>query len=166
MTIAWGLLIQAARRGELPLVQFGCSPQDVARHGVQPVYLATPYSKRTVEDGAWSLFASIDLMLEAAGEVARLKSVGVSAFSPIVLSAAVVHAADHAADPKEFDEHHPLDAAAWLRWCQPFLNVCGAVVVPAIEGWDQSAGIKAEVAFAVQRGVLVFVYAGGVGDGF
>jgi hypothetical protein len=163
MIIAWGSLMQAARRGEVPLVKFGCGPAYIASHGKQPVYLATPYTKRAHVDGVWSHSLSVELMLEAAAEVGRLKWLGVSAFSPIVASASVVHAALPGSN--EFAAHHPFDATGWLRWCQPFLNVCGAVVVPDLPGWDQSAGIKAEVAFAIGRGVPVFVYAAGDDDG-
>lgn len=163
MIIAWGSLMQAARRGEVPLVQFGCGPTSVALHANQPVYLATPYTRRATDvQGDWDRLGSMGCILDAAQEVRRLKAVGVSAFSPIVLSAMPSHLFD---DPKDFDAHHPLDAVAWMRWCQPFLNVCAAVVVPDIEGWDHSVGIKAEVGFAISRGVPVFVYAAGDDDG-
>ena len=35
-----------------------------------------------------------------------------------------------------------------------------AVVVPEIDGWDRSDGIKAEVDFAIDRGLPVFIYGG------
>lgn len=159
MMIAWGSLMIAAARGELPLVTFASSPASVALYARQPVYLATPYTRRATDaQGEWDVFGSFDCIADATAQVLRLKAAGVSAFSPIVQSAIAAHSVQGS---KEFDAHHPLDAAAWMRWCQPFLNICPAVVVPDIPGWDQSDGIKAEVGFAVARGVPVFVYAAG-----
>ena len=132
MMIAWGSLMIAAARGELPLVTFGSSPASVALYARQPVYLATPYTRRATDaQGDWDMNGSFDCISDASAQVLRLKAVGVSAFSPIVQSVIAVHCTD---DPKEFDAHHPLDAAAWMRWCQPFLNICPAVVVPDISG--------------------------------
>jgi hypothetical protein len=165
---AWGPVLAAAQRGDLPLVKLGQSAVLVGKSygGAQPVYLATPYTKECIDVlGEWSYDLSRAMQRRAERAAADLHAQGVSAFAPVALSAGIVHATG------EF--HHrgrtgskfkpgldPLDAVAWARWCQPFLNVCGAVVVPDLPGWDRSRGIWQEVQFAVDRGIPVFVYYG------
>jgi hypothetical protein len=81
---------------------------------------------------------------QAARELSRLARVGVTAISPIVQSAEMVHAEafERVRDAARLD---PLDAGFWTRWCTPILNVCSAVVVPDIDGWPESAGVLHEV---------------------
>ena len=165
-TFSWGALAQSAARGETRKISFGKDPAYVAdaigSGGF--VYLASPYSKRVVDrNGQWSLGLSGALSAEAAVQVGRLKDVGVSAFSPIVLSAEVVHATLNPfrikAEPAA--QHNPLDAEAWLTWCMPFLWSARAMVIPDVFGWDQSDGIKAEVMEALEAGLPVICYAAG-----
>lgn len=165
---SWGPLIASAQRGETRLLLLGESPQGVAEmfgpDGFGFVYLATPYSKRAVDrDGRWSLGESGRLEAEAAREVARLKLVGVSAFSPIALSCSVVHATlnPFSIKAKPDPAHDPMDAACWLTWCMPFLLAARAVVVPDLPGWDQSEGIKAKVTEALGAGMPVILYSNG-----
>lgn len=167
----WGPMMDAAQRGDLPGLRFGCTPEAVAAAfgGWQPVYLATPYSRECVDDlGAWDYGRSMHMVRVAARAANDLRAVGVSAFSPIVLSGAMVHdtgvyaASDTSWGVKFAPSVDPLDDTAWSRWCQPFLNTCGAVVIPAIDGWQRSAGIWAELRYALDRQLPVFVYGGGV----
>lgn len=154
----WASLAAEAARGALPLVHFGCAPINVAMAARQPVYLASPYSRRAVDAGGqWDRTASMRAILDAAAELRRLKAVGVTAVSPVVLSGMAVH--ELPPDGPDFEAHHPLDAAAWMGWCQPLLNAAPAMVVPEIAGWDVSDGVKAEVAFAVRHQMQVFIYA-------
>lgn len=162
----WGTIMAASERGELRLLMLGETPQSVAEMiGAEGfVYLATPYSRRAVDRlGRWSLGQSGQLEAEASREVGRLKAAGVSAFSPIAASASVVHATlnPFSIYPKPDPAHDPLDAAAWLSWCLPFLAAARAVVVPDLAGWDQSDGIRVEVAEALRRDLPVMLYAGG-----
>ena len=128
------------------------------------VYLASPYSKRCVNRmGKWDLGLSGRASADAARAVGALKDVGVSAFSPIVQSAEVVHATlnPFRVQAEPAPQHDPLNAEGWLRWCMPFLYAAYALVIPDIEGWDQSSGIKAEVVEALLIGIPIIIYAKG-----
>lgn len=167
---AWGPVLVAARAGDLPLIRVAQSPALVAQTygGAQPVYLATPYAKECTDVlGEWSYDLSRAMGRRAEVAAADLLAHGVSAFAPVALGAAMIHAtgAFHggARGGVRFEPRlDPLDAAAWSRWCMPFLNSCGAVVVPNIPGWDQSGGIWSQVCYALGRNVPVYVYGGAV----
>lgn len=159
----WGALMAEAQAGLCPLLRFGQSPATVATHVAQPVYMASPYSREVVgADGVWEYARSVEVVRKAALAQAALMAAGVTAISPIVMSGAMVHATCRfeARRAAGFDGVvDPLDGAAWLQWCWPLLRVCGAVVVPDLPGWDRSNGIWAEVMFAIDRAIPVFVYA-------
>lgn len=113
------------------------------------VYLATPYSKRAVgPDGRYSTFLAGAAAFEAALWSAALARRGVTAISPIVLA----HEACAACCDLD-----PLDATMWSRWCAPLLKACDVVVVPDIHGWRDSDGVRAEIRWAAERGVPVFL---------
>ncbi|MGP3699084.1 DUF1937 family protein [Rhodobacter sp. NSM] len=143
--------------GQADLLRWHADPALVARHARwgRPVYLASPYTLRAIgPDGCWSRDQSEAAMAEAAREVARLLEVGVTAISPVVLSAAALHATMF---PRlRIDPFNPV---LWEDWCRPILSVCAAVVVPEIRGWAQSTGIRHEVASALAAQVPVFIYA-------
>lgn len=165
--IAWGPILQAAQRGEMPLLTTGCYPATVARlyGGRQPVYLATPYSLECRDMlGAWSYKRSAQCARVAARAAAALLRAGVTAVSPIVQAVAMVHSTGdfRAAHPGgvQFEPTiDPLDDVLFARWCQPILNACGAVVVPDLPGWDRSVGVYAEVRYALAHNTPVYVYA-------
>ncbi|MGV8987794.1 MAG: DUF1937 family protein [Cypionkella sp.] len=165
-TFDWGALMQDAARFQSNKIVFGKTPAyvgDVIGKG-RFVYLATPYSKRVVDRmGKWSLGLSGKASAEASVQVGLLKDAGVSAFSPIVLSAEVVHATlnPFRVQAEPAPRHDPLDAKAWMDWCLPFLWCARAMVIPAIDGWDQSDGIKFEVMEAIAAGLPIIVYAEG-----
>jgi len=164
----WGPVLAAARRGDLPLIRVGATAALVAKEfgGRQPVYLATPYSREVTDSlGAWCHERSGALGRAAAAAAEDLRRLGVSAFAPIALADAMVRAtgefvANEFSGVRFVMRSDPLDAGAWGRWCQPFLNTCGALVIPEITGWDRSFGIAAEMRFALQRGIPVYVYGG------
>jgi hypothetical protein len=163
---SWTALARSAARGETRKITFGKGPAFVldAMGSGGFAYLASPYSKRVLNrHGKWDLGLSAKAAHEAAAEVARLKAVGVAAFSPIALSAAVVHATlnPYCQDATPDACHDPLYAAAWLEWCMPFLIASRALVIPEIAGWDQSDGIRAEAIEALDLGIPVIVYADG-----
>lgn len=155
----WGTLAAAYQRGDTPMVRWGAAPTTLALPGLQPVYLATPYSKEVLQEGIWNEGKNLRLMSEAAHEIGRLKHAGVTAISPVVMAAALVDTSKDSASLMRM--HDPLDAVAWTRWCQPLLQVCRAIVVPDLEGWSRSAGIKAEVDYFIQRMLPVYLYARG-----
>ena len=165
---AWGPVLAAAARGEMPLVHVGQSAESVALRfgGRQPVYLATPYSRVCLDaSGLWDYGRSVRAMMDAGRAAGDLMAWGVTAFAPVAQSCVMVHARGHfsgtARGGVEWSNGiDPLNAAAWAAWCRPMLNVCGAVVVPNLAGWDQSRGIWAEVSHAIDRNIPVFVYGG------
>jgi Domain of unknown function (DUF1937) len=143
-------------------IYFGAGPVTVASfiQRDKPVYLATPYTKRAQKAGKWAHDLSLLASAQAARELGRLARVGVTGLSPIVQSAEMVHAEafERIGGQERLD---PLDAAYWEGWCRPLLNVCCAVVVPAIDGWADSEGICAEVMHVLTEGNRpVFFYAG------
>ncbi|MDI3335885.1 DUF1937 family protein [Defluviimonas aestuarii] len=147
----WQALARIAREKAL-LVRFGETDESVAALASGLVYLATPYSKVTLDDrGNWSFHASADAMERASRVSARLAKLGITAVSPIVMAADMCHT-DATLDP--------LDADFWTRWCAPILAASRSVVVPSIPGWDQSVGIWHEVREAIGRNRTVHVYAG------
>lgn len=150
---AWGPVIAAARRGDLPLLRLGMTPEEVARVAAGIVYVATPYSRIAVDaEGAWDYAASYQAMMAARAEALQLVTRGVTAIAPIAIAADACHAT--------FDLD-PLDDAFWTRWCAPLLAAARVVVVPAIEGWDRSAGIWREVRAALGANKPVHLYAEG-----
>jgi hypothetical protein len=165
---AWGPVLAAAARGDMPLLHVGQSAATVAAQfsGRQPVYLATPYSGVVLDaSGQWDYGRSVGAMMDAGRAAGDLMALGVTAFAPVAQSCVMVHARGQfrgtARGGVEWSNGiDPMDSAAWAVWCQPMLNVCGAVVVPDLAGWDQSRGIWAEVQFAIERCLPVFVYGG------
>ena len=118
------------------------------------VYLATPYSKIAVgDDGQWDVGLSFDAMMRAAHWARHLALEGITAVSPIVQSAEMVHASC----VFESDPLDPMDADFWTAWCAPLLEASAAVVVPPIRGWRESLGIRHEVIEALTSGRPVFV---------
>ena len=170
---AWGPVLQAARRGVLPLVRVGASPASVAQSldGRRPCYLATPYSRKVVDaQGIWDHHRSVQAMIGAARAAADLLQVGITAISPIVQAAAMLHAKSALVGQPDGGTRwiagiDPLDGALWQRWCAPLLAVSAAVVVPDLAGWDRSVGIWVEVRFALDHDIPVFVYGDFVGGG-
>ena len=93
-------------------------------------YLATPYSKyRLGQEQAF---------IDAAVECGRLNKAGIITFSPIVHS-------------------HPLvihggmggqtDFAAWQRYDEAMMRVSNGLIVCTLEGWEESTGVQAEIAW-------------------
>ena len=165
---AWGPILSAAARCEMPLLNVGQSAQSVAARfgGRQPVYLATPYSRVVLRDGdQWDYGRSVQAMMDAGRAAGDLMACGVTALAPVAQRCVMVHARGQFRGTTRGGVEwsngiDPMDAAGWADWCQPILNVCGAVVVPDLAGWDQSRGVWAAVRFAVRRNVPVFVYGG------
>ena len=50
----------------------------------------------------------------------------------------------------------PLDWQYWEGYDREILKHCGALVVLAVDGWQQSAGVKGEVKIAEELGIGVF----------
>ena len=114
-------------------------------------YLATPYSKVCVtDDGEWNQVESLFCAGRAARWSRALAVEGITAISPIIQSVEMVHV--------DFDEWlDPLDARFWTDWCQPLLNACGPVIVPPLDGWQESLGVWQEALFALRADRPVFL---------
>lgn len=133
-------------------IWFCAGPTTVAIYTdkVSPVYLATPYTLRAQVNGKWSYEASLHASAQAARELGKLARVGVTAISPIVQSAEMVHAEAFERMGRS-DQLDPLDVEFWTRWCRPILNVCGGLVVPDIDGWEDSLGVHREVMWTLRE---------------
>lgn len=136
------------------LLHLGATAESVARAASGQVYLASPYTLQVIDPrtGRWSRARSRTLAAAAALHAGLLARRGVTAVSPIVLSAAMCHL-----PATELD---PLDERFWAGWCQHLLAVSRAVVVPDIPGWRQSLGVWREVIWALERNMPVHIYGG------
>lgn len=159
--INWGVLFAPDVRLRWDgRVFYGAGPKTVAQFtaGDAPVYLATPYSKIAQRAGKWAYELSLTASAQAACEMGRLARAGVTAVSPIVQSAEIIHFERALAATGQMLD--PLDAGFWESWCRPMLNVSCAVVVPAIDGWAQSEGVFREVMWTLREtNRPVFFYA-------
>ena len=117
-------------------------------------YLATPYTKLAANSERFSELASERCSIHAAVWAAALAVEGVTAVSPIVQAHEMVMSG------LVGDQMDPLDAAFWERWCRPLLTASGVVIIPPIKGWQDSAGIWAEVCQALKLQKRVFVIGG------
>lgn len=101
------------------------------------IYLASPYTSpdKKVQEDRFYQVVKITAAMSAKGEVV---------FSPIVHS-------------------HPLHVIAglggdWAFWSAIdycFIDNCEKIVVAKMDGWDRSVGVKAEVEYAVSKGIPV-----------
>ena len=133
-----------------PGVVWGLPPARAALQMSGLVYLATPYSKRVLMDGRFSWKLADDCAREALGVCAVFERLGVTAISPILNAHYIVrrHGSDWGPLPAEA---LALDADHWTRWCAPLLAACRSVYVPALDGWDHSAGVAFEVQESLSR---------------
>lgn len=108
-------------------------------------YLASPYTKRVViRDEGWDGMASLEMATAAGLWCRSFASAGITAVSPVIQAVEMIHA--------DFTEWlDPLDEGFWARWRQALMRACGPVVIPPIEGWQQSEGIWRDVVAALQQ---------------
>ncbi len=123
-----------------------CSPAQPS-HSARPrrIYLATPYS-HPLEAKREIRYIQAALALEAVmrGEMSK------TGFAPLVYSPILhSHPLTRLGMPTEFEAWEALDLAM-IDWAD-------VVVVIQMDGWDQSAGIKAEVEYAESHGKPVVV---------
>lgn len=98
-------------------------------------YLATPYTKHRFSlECAWNDARRIANYLEYHD---------IHVYSPIVESHAV------AAWDRRLD---PLDHDFWMARNLFFLRACPVLIVPKLDGWKESAGVQAEIAFFEKAG--------------
>lgn len=110
------------------------------------MYLASPYSHSDPEvieqRHTRVLFAAVKL-LEAGNHV----------FSPIVYSYSLVRNGHI-----NWEDGVP---GAWLAWKEldeNFIDRCDVLGVLMLPGWEESAGVAAEIDYAEQRGMYIIYY--------
>lgn len=102
------------------------------------VYLATPYNHADPAVREWRFRA----VSKAAGHLMRVR--GLKVFSPISHS-----------HPIKIEGNLPGGWAFWGQYDKTFLDVCESLIVLKLRGWDESAGVKAEVEYARAAGMPV-----------
>jgi hypothetical protein len=107
-------------------------------------YLATPYTKYSlgIEEAYKAACAQTALLLEA----------GIPIFCPIA----------HTHGPAIVGKIDPsINNTLWIKLDQEFINVCRAVIVCKLGGWDQSIGVRMEIdEFERQGKPVVFMEPG------
>jgi len=148
------------------LVHWGATPASVvARCRGQLVYLATPYSRRVIgPDGRWSAELNRGLAYESAFEAGRLVMLGQSVHAPILQSAMMCDVWAHQIEglsrhPLGQQFPDPMDPEFWEAVNRAALFAAGAVVVPDLPLWHQSAGVLDEVHQTLRANRQVFFYA-------
>lgn len=106
----------------------------------KPAYIASPYSDPNPEVEGKRYTAVLSL-------TGLLQSLGVFVYSPIVYGHHI-KLADKGVQ-STFEDWEKLDLWA--------LENCGACIVMALQGLENSKGVKAEVQFAQQKGLPIFL---------
>lgn len=142
------------------LLHVDCPLEEVVRRvGSRLAYLATPYTKAVrTDDRLWDRGLSLDIEAQTARWSRAFAIAGVTVASPIVMSCAMCRVDLEG-------QLDPLDERFWARWCQPMLSASGAVVIPAMEGWDRSLGVWREACWALLHNVPVYLVAQGAEPG-
>lgn len=96
-------------------------------------YLATPYTK--YHKGHEAAFH------KACEIAADLMNRGMVIYSPIAHS-----------HPIAFGRMDHIDPDLWERLDKPFLDNCAGVIVAKMKGWDESNGVRHEIAECVKAG--------------
>lgn len=138
----WSALAGDAR------IRWGVGPADPILRGLEPVYLATPYSRRAMRAGRFDYPAAHVAALDARRVLRLMTVAGITAISPIVQSQAVI--ADLWTDASDAKGERQIGSLAlnadwWEAINRPLLNVARGIYVPELPGWDESTGIMAEV---------------------
>lgn len=102
------------------------------------VYLATPYSKYP---GGISVAAR-----EACAVAGSLIRRGVRVYSPIA----------HTHYIAIYGRLDPHDHAIWIPFDEAMMDVCDAMVIAKMEGWDKSKGIAIEIDIFKKAGKPIY----------
>lgn len=114
---------------------------DLPTPGQRPlVYLASPYSHPDP-------LVRVSRFKQAANIAMRLTKQGFAVYSPILAS----HALTDLGMPQSWDFWKPVD--------ERLLGVCDTLYVAMIDGWQDSVGVTAEIAYAKEHQILT-VYTG------
>lgn len=111
------------------------------------VYLASPYAHYDPD----VMRARYEAALDAAG---ILMSQAVPVYSPIVHN-----------HPIAAETDLPRDWGFWSKMNLPILQVCSALYVLQLDGWEQSIGVTAEIKYAEEIGIPVRYVRYGPNDG-
>jgi len=110
---------------------------EMSRRPSSLVYLASPYTHIQPE----VMEARYQAALE---KTAQLTRQGAAVFSPIVHS-----------HPMGLAFNLPQDWSFWERVDRAFIAQCSELLVLCLPGWEQSTGVRAEIAIAHQLGIPV-----------
>ena len=106
------------------------------------IYLASPYS-HTDPNIMQQRFEAVE------AKAAELMKEGVPAYSPIVHGHAMAQKHDL-----------PTDFAFWQNHCISMLKKADSMIVLALDGWDKSIGVMAEIKFCHANAIdVIFVNA-------
>ena len=105
------------------------------------IYVATPYTKYPHgRDRA---------ALDAAKATAELLRRGYCVYSPVVHSHALCDA-DTGLDP--------VDGDFWIQTSRPIMDLCSAIVVVMLPGWQNSEGVNREIEIFRDEGKPIIYY--------
>lgn len=103
------------------------------------VYLAGPYSKGS----AATRLARFNALTHAAAKLINLQRV---IYSPITMT--------HPIDLVLADDGSTLGSEFWGAFDEAFMGLCSAISVLTLPGWQESSGVKREIAHFAARGVV------------
>jgi hypothetical protein len=120
-------------------------------------YLASPYSHEVIgEDGHWRETLSEWNAARVCRLAALFAAQGVTAISPVLSSSLMTYSTVCG-----FENYNPpadpLDAEYWTYWYGPLLSSSQCVIVHALNGWRESAGIWQEVEAALKSGKPIYL---------
>ena len=144
------------RYGDCGLLTNAADLLDVARVSRgRFCYLATPFAGAVVRRGRFRRGFADVVASEAALWCLWGAANGLTLVSPVA----------HAMSMLEQDlggTLDPLDRDFWQRWTLPLLQAAGGVVVPPMEGWQQSDGVWRACGWALRHNIRVFLLRGDV----
>lgn len=157
MTIDWpGLIARGCASG---LVRTGIAPTTAGIHcGGTLAYLAVPYAREVAIRDIWRPERSVRIGLEAAWHQAALLRAGVASVCTVVARDAMCTASLML--PEGEGRLDPMDRALWRDVAGRLLGAAGAVIVPAIDGWDRCPDVLAEAVWALAHNRPVLLYGG------
>jgi Domain of unknown function (DUF1937) len=110
---------------------------DMAPNQKSIVYLGAPYTHKRPD----IRLARFESVTRAA---ARLIAIGRIVYSPLTMT--------HPIDLVLAKDGETLGSDYWVRFDEAFMDFCSEMIVLRLAGWEQSSGVKREMAFFTQNG--------------
>lgn len=101
------------------------------------IFISSPFSHKdkTIEN------KRVEIVNKVVAEYTALR---LNVFSPITFGTTLL----------KYKEM-PTDWEFWKNFCESFLEKCDELWVLKMEGWDESAGVSAEIQFAIENNITV-----------